>query len=177
MERLKRLGAYAKAHWKELLALTLAAIPAAFILFHKGARQTAQQAISYPAALFGGGGAGSDTTSSTSTTSSDNNTGAAKPLPCPPGYHWVPPTGPKPGSGAKFASIAGHCAPDQATKDKQFSFGGLHPAARSPKIPSKTIASHVPAHAPAPTKKVVPPAPTFREPSAIEVKKGGPKYL
>ena len=42
--RLKRAGMYLKAHWKELLALVLAAIPAAYIVFHK---QT-QQAVTAP---------------------------------------------------------------------------------------------------------------------------------
>lgn len=55
--RLKRLGAYARAHWKELLAIGLAAVPVAFLLFHKGTQQAAQAAVSYPAALFGGGSA------------------------------------------------------------------------------------------------------------------------
>jgi len=41
----KRVGAYMKAHWKELLALVLAAIPALFILFHAGARKQAQQIL------------------------------------------------------------------------------------------------------------------------------------
>jgi hypothetical protein len=37
----RRVGAYIKAHWKELLALVLAAIPALFILFSVGARKQA----------------------------------------------------------------------------------------------------------------------------------------
>jgi hypothetical protein len=49
----KRVGAYMKAHWKELLALVLAAIPALFIVFHSGARKTAQQLVTRPP--FGSG--------------------------------------------------------------------------------------------------------------------------
>ncbi len=41
----QRVGAYIKAHWKELLALVLAAIPALFIVFHSGARKTAGQVL------------------------------------------------------------------------------------------------------------------------------------
>jgi len=44
----KRVGAYIKAHWKELLALVLAAIPALFIVFHTGARKAAQQTLTMP---------------------------------------------------------------------------------------------------------------------------------
>jgi len=172
---LARLGAYMRAHWKELLAITLAAIPVAFILFHKGTQKAAQQAISYPAALFGGGGGEDGTT--TSPPAANNNTGPAKSLPCPPGYHWVPPGGPKPGSGMKIASFAGHCEPDQVTFDKAFSVGGLHPVARSPKIAAKkTVASHVPAQTV--VKKAPPHAgPTYRQPSSIDVKRSGPKFI
>lgn len=42
---LKRAGAYVKAHWKELLALVLAAIPALFIVLHPGARKAAQSVL------------------------------------------------------------------------------------------------------------------------------------
>jgi hypothetical protein len=95
--RLKRLGAYARAHWKELLAIGLAAIPAAFLLFHKGTQQAAQQAISYPAALFGGGSADPGATSDASSgSSSSSSSGDGN---CPAGYHWVPPFIPAKGMG------------------------------------------------------------------------------
>lgn len=57
--KLRRIRAYLKAHWKELLALTFAAIPALFIVFHKPARDAATKTISYPASLFGPPGGGS----------------------------------------------------------------------------------------------------------------------
>jgi hypothetical protein len=57
-EQLARIEAYGKAHWKELLALVLAAIPAAFLLFHKGAQQAAANAMTYIPAAFGGGDPG-----------------------------------------------------------------------------------------------------------------------
>lgn len=43
--KVKGFGPYVRAHWKELLALVLAAIPALFIVFHQGTRQAAQQAM------------------------------------------------------------------------------------------------------------------------------------
>jgi hypothetical protein len=75
-----RAETYGKAHWKELTALALAAIPALFLLFHKGARQAAGNAITYIPAQFGGGSASSGDTSS------------SKPPPAPP----PPPSGPPP---------------------------------------------------------------------------------
>jgi hypothetical protein len=106
--RLKGLGAYARAHWKELLAIGLAAIPAAFLLFHKGTQQAAQQAISYPAALFGGGSADPGATSDASSgSSSSSSSGDGN---CPAGYHWVPPFIPAKGMG--IPARAGYCAPD-----------------------------------------------------------------
>jgi hypothetical protein len=54
-ERLAKIEAYGKAHWKELLALVLAAIPAGFLLFHKGTQKAAANVISYIPAAFGGG--------------------------------------------------------------------------------------------------------------------------
>jgi hypothetical protein len=121
--RLKRLGAYARAHWKELLALGLAAIPAAFLLFHKGTQQAAQTALQYPAALFGSAGGGGDTSGSSSGSSSGSGDGN-----CPPGSHWVPAGGPAPGSGMKFASTVGHCQPDSDSSSAgsvPFTFGGV----------------------------------------------------
>jgi hypothetical protein len=70
-ERLAKIEAYGKAHWKELLALVLAAIPAGFLLFHKTGKQVAANAISYIPAAFGGSGdvssPGSSTTASPGT--------------------------------------------------------------------------------------------------------------
>lgn len=77
---LKRVGAWARVHWKELLAIGLAAIPAAFLLFHKGTQQAATTALSYPASLFGGG---SGDTSGGATTSSDGTSGGGTPTPHP----------------------------------------------------------------------------------------------
>lgn len=57
-KKVKGIRPYLKAHWKELLALVLAAIPAAFIVFHKGARQAAVQAAQ-PLLNAVPGGAGS----------------------------------------------------------------------------------------------------------------------
>lgn len=60
----RRLGAYIKAHWKELLGLLLAAasiVLALVLYFHKGARQAAISAL--PAALGGGQGGGAPGTS------------------------------------------------------------------------------------------------------------------
>jgi hypothetical protein len=120
--RLKRLGAYARAHWKELLAIGLAAIPAAFLLFHKGTQQAAQQAISYPAALFGGGGADTGATSDSSSGSSSSSSGDGN---CPAGYHWVPPLVPAAGMG--MAARAGYCAP--ATTVRPIPPGWMAPSA------------------------------------------------
>jgi hypothetical protein len=46
--RLSRLFPYLRAHWKELLALTLAAIPVLFIALHRPTRQAAQQVLTLP---------------------------------------------------------------------------------------------------------------------------------
>ena len=79
---LKRVGAWARIHWKELLAIGLAAIPAAFLLFHKGTQQAATSALSYPASLFGSGGSGDTSTSAGS--SSDTSGAGGSPSPPPP---------------------------------------------------------------------------------------------
>lgn len=82
-----RVEAYGKLHWKELLALVLAAIPAFFLLFHKGTQQAAANAISYiPAAFAGdsgsataggpGGDPGTQLAPATGTTSSNPITAA-----------------------------------------------------------------------------------------------------
>lgn len=52
---MRRIGAYVKQHWKEFLAVSLAAIPVALLLFHKGTQQAASNAITYIPATFGGG--------------------------------------------------------------------------------------------------------------------------
>lgn len=56
--KVARIRAYMKAHWKELLALTFAAIPALFIVFHKGTQQQVAQALQ-PLLNAVPGGAGS----------------------------------------------------------------------------------------------------------------------
>src|SRR4051794_15678478 len=53
--RMRNALGYVKAHWKEFAALALAAIPAFFIIFHKGAQQAASGAITYIPSTFGGG--------------------------------------------------------------------------------------------------------------------------
>ncbi len=60
---IKRVGAYIRAHWKELLALTLAAIPALFLVFHAGARKQAQEILTLPPLGAAPSSAGSDTSS------------------------------------------------------------------------------------------------------------------
>ena len=107
---LERLQAYAKAHWKELTALGLAAIPAAFLLFHKGTQQAAANAITYIPAAFGGGGDGSTSSPApTPPTPVGPDSGS-----CPPGYHWVAASGPI-NPLMKIASVPGHCEPDIPT--------------------------------------------------------------
>jgi len=84
--RLQRVGAYARAHWKELLALLLAAIPAAFIVFHTGARKQAQSILTLPplgAATPGGADASSAITPAVKTTSAASTT-SSSPSPTTP---------------------------------------------------------------------------------------------
>jgi len=105
----KRVGAYVKAHWKELLALTFAAIPAIFILLHTGARKAVQQTLTLPP--LGTGAPSSDSTTSGATTP------PFPPAPgdthnCPPGQHWQPSIFPPPG--AMWPVQAPGCVPDVA---------------------------------------------------------------
>jgi len=84
--RLQRVGAYARAHWKELLALLLAAIPAAFIVFHSGARKQAQSILTLPplgAAVPGGADASTAITPALNTTSPASTT-SSSPSPTTP---------------------------------------------------------------------------------------------
>jgi hypothetical protein len=83
---LGRIGAYAKKNWKVIAALVLAAIPAAFLLFHKGTQQAAQTAISYPAALFGGASSPTDTNTAPTTPPVVPSAPNPDAKPCPPGY-------------------------------------------------------------------------------------------
>lgn len=75
-----RVTNYIKAHWKELLALVLAAIPALFIIFTLTGRKAAQQTIT----LAPNGSAPSGADVGSTIPSADNGSGAG-PLPKLPG--------------------------------------------------------------------------------------------
>lgn len=60
----KGVRAYVRAHWKELLALVLAAIPLLFFIFHKPTQAAVSQIAFPPAGSGSGGGGGGDGSSS-----------------------------------------------------------------------------------------------------------------
>jgi hypothetical protein len=72
-----RALSFVKVHWKETLALVLAAIPAAFVIFHKPTQQAASNLLTYIPATFGdasGGGGGDSSSGDTSSTSDPSST-------------------------------------------------------------------------------------------------------
>ena len=80
--RLKRAGMYLKAHWKELLALVLAAIPAAYIVFHKSTQQAVLAPLQSALANVPGG-AGSPGTPAGPSGGGDPSTSIGSPAPVP----------------------------------------------------------------------------------------------
>ncbi len=88
-----RVGAYIKAHWKELLALALAAIPALFIIMNWGSsRKTAQGIVTLqPDSSSGSGAAASTTIPSPGTPSSPPSTTPPFMPPVPPAPSQAPP--------------------------------------------------------------------------------------
>ena len=80
--RLKRAGMYLKAHWKELLALVLAAIPAAYIVFHKSTQQAVLAPLQSALANVPGG-AGSPGTPAGPSGGGDPSTSIGIPAPVP----------------------------------------------------------------------------------------------
>jgi hypothetical protein len=135
--RLQRAGAYVRAHWKELLALLLAAIPAAFIVFHTGARKQAQSILTLPplgAATPGGADASSAITPAVNTSSPSSTTSSS----------------PSPTTPKSSVSVAGA----NPTKVAAPAVKNSSNVARTP----GTLSKQAPAPPPAPVKKTSPAA-------------------
>jgi hypothetical protein len=135
-KKVKGVGPYIRAHWKELLALVLAAIPALFIVFHKGAQQAAMQAAQ-PILDAIPGGAGSPGTPAGPSGGGDPGTG----IPAPPAA--APPPSVAPSSSLGISVNGSNPIVGNAPAKTQ-----VQPAASTAPATSSSIVARLGANAP-----------------------------